>query len=88
MKIFVSGLNWDKGKRCVRTPQVEAADFLLHHRRNHASVDLELGCTWYKADVDQLLLFDHMARASCQLRTGAEACTYREGSRSAARRCA
>jgi hypothetical protein len=86
--MLVSGLVPCERRRCVRTPQVEAADFLLDHRRNHASVDLELGCTWYKADVVQLLLFDHMARASCQLRTGAEACTYREGSRSAARRCA
>lgn len=50
METLVSDLIQSERKRCVRTPQVEAADFLLNHRRDDASVDLELGCTDAKKD--------------------------------------
>ena len=70
MKSLVSDLIQSERKRCVRTPQVEAADFLLDHRRYDASVNLELGCTETETGLDQLLLFDHMARTCCQPQMG------------------
>ena len=70
MKSLVSDLIQSERKRCVRTPQVEAADFLLDHRRYDASVNLELGCTETETGLDQLLLFDHMARTWCQPQMG------------------